>query len=137
MTFLRRFASPAILFLCISLSHAQSAPTVTDANLTFTTIDVPGAVNTNILGINTAGDMVGYYLDTTNGPGTGFLLSGGNFTFFSYPGGDSTEPVGINDSGLISGTAFIAQNTGAVGFLYDGTTFTTIRVPGKQNTLVH
>src|SRR5262245_20028671 len=136
MTFLRRFAFLVILFLCVALIYAQSAPTVADAHFTFTTIDVPGAVNTSILGINSLGRMVGYYEETTNGPGTGFLLSSGNFTFFNYPGSDSTDAFGINDSGLISGTAIVAQRADAVGFLYDGTNFTTIRVPGNA-TFVH
>lgn len=104
-------------------------------NLTFTTIDVPGAVVTNVLGINTAGDVVGNYETTSNGQSHGFLYSGGNFTLFDYPGASSTIAFGINDSGLISGTAYMNQNTTAFGFLYDGVTFTTIRAPGKGATL--
>jgi hypothetical protein len=123
------------VFLCTPLVCAQSKPGT--LNLTLTTIDVPGAMNTSVLGINSAGDMVGYWYNGTGATSTGFLLSGGNFTFFNYPGGDATLGFGINDSGLISGTALIAQDTGSVGFLYDGTTFTTISVRGMQNTLVY
>jgi probable HAF family extracellular repeat protein len=119
------------------VTRAQAPAVGTIASLTFTTIDVPGAMNTNILGINNVGQMVGYYAETTNGPPTGFLLSDGNFTFFNYPGGDSTLAFGINDSGLICGTAYIGQNTGAVGFKYRGTTFHTIRVHNKRYTIVN
>jgi probable HAF family extracellular repeat protein len=137
MNSLPRFALWLIVLVCVSPLHAQSKPVIPEANLTFTTIDVPGAVATDVLGINSAEDMVGYYTQTSNGPGIGFLLSSGNFTFFSYPGGDSTLAVGINDSGLISGTAYIRQYTAAVGFLYNGTTFSTIRARGETATLVH
>jgi uncharacterized membrane protein len=142
MRFVGQLALPLIVLLCVPLINAPlmeaQAPTVVaDANLTFTTIDVPGAMNTNILGINNAGQMVGYYAETTNGPATGFLFSGGNFSFFNYPGGDSTQAFGINDSGLICGTAYVGQNTGAVGFRYRGTTFHTIRVHKKKYTIVN
>ena len=122
------------VFLFNPLISAQSKPET--LNLTFTTIDVPGAMNTVVTAINTSGEMVGYWYNP--GPkATGFLLSGGNFTFFEYPGSGTTEPFGINDSGLISGTAFLFQNTASVGFIYDGTTFTTIRVPARQHTVVY
>src|SRR5437773_12498902 len=83
-----------LLFLCVPLASAQ---------LTYTSIDVPGAGYTSVQGINTAGDMVGYYGNTSNGPFHGFLLRGGNFTFFDYPGAGSTVASKINDSGLIVG----------------------------------
>jgi probable HAF family extracellular repeat protein len=135
MTSLRYITMALVLIGCASLSQAQSTP---DAlNLTFTTIDVPGAVVTNVLGINTAGDVVGTYTTSSNGPGHGFLYSGGNFTLFDYPGASSTLAFGINDSGLISGTAYIKNGTAAVSFLYNGTTFTTVRAPGDSATLAH
>ena len=139
MISLRALALPVILLFCIASIYvpiALAQENFAPPTLTFTTIDVPGAMNTNVLGISSAGQLVGYYATTTTGPASGFLLSGGNFTFFNYPGGYSTEPVGINDSGLISGTAYIAQGTASVGFLYDGTNFTTISVPGRQHTVI-
>lgn len=90
-----------------------------------------------MLGINSAGDMVGYYTQGSSEPATGFIFSGGNFTFFSYPGADSTEAFGINDSGLICGTAYGAPSAAAVGFLYDLANFTTIRIPNESYTIVN
>jgi probable HAF family extracellular repeat protein len=135
MAYLRRFTFSLLLLLCVPLIHAQSNSVVPNANLTFTTINVPGAGVTNVLAINSAGDMVGNYAAAINTPSSGFLFSGEKFTLFDYPGGDSTIAHGINDSGLISGWAYIRQGSAANGFLYDGTTFTTIRVPGKSATL--
>ena len=104
------------------------------AQVTFTTIDVPGAVVTDVLGINNAGDMVGYYANSASGPTHGFLFSDGSFTTLDYPGADSTRAASINDSGQIVGCA-LKGDAAEVGFLYDGGTFTTIRVPGTSATV--
>src|SRR5438132_101753 len=128
----------ALAYLVLSpVLLAQSASTVKQASLTFTTIDFPGQAITNIHGINTAGDMVGNYAATTNLPSHGFLYSNGIFPTIDYPGGDDTLAIGINDSNVISGNALINQSTGAAGFLYDGTKFTTIHAPGQSATLVY
>ncbi len=134
MTSLVRFTAGrfifALLLVCVPLAHAQSASNVTQAQVTFTTIDVPGAGFTSLQGINTAADMVGYYGATSNGPYHGFLLKGGNFTSFDYPGAGSTFASKINDSGLIVG--YTPGGARQHGFVYDGTTFTQIRA-GKNS----
>jgi probable HAF family extracellular repeat protein len=97
---------------------------------TFTTIDVAGWTLNSVNGINTAGDMVGYYgSNVYSTPLSGFLYSNGAFTYFDYPGQSWTIPGGINDSGLIAGYATQVEHerTGAVGFLYDGITFATLQ----------
>jgi len=38
----------------------------------FTSVDIPGAIETVVFGINSAGDIVGLYVDATTGHG--FLL---------------------------------------------------------------
>jgi hypothetical protein len=129
MKSLRSLALFLILLLCVPLTYdslveAQSPSVITTANLTFTTIDVPGAGYTGVFGINTAGDMVGNYGQDTNSDSHGFLYRNGTFTYFDYPGQTVTVPTGINDSGLIVGYA--GQNP-VVGFRYDGTTFTSIQ----------
>ena len=127
MTFLRSLAFALLLSPCPSLL----AQTDITAQLTFTTIDVPGANVTGVSGINTAGDMVGEFGQDNSGPLRGFLYRGGAFTYYSYPGQTVTVPLGINDSGLIVGYA--GQNP-VVGFLYDGTTFTTLHAGGASAT---
>jgi probable HAF family extracellular repeat protein len=134
MAYLRRFAFSLLLLLCVPLIHAQSNAVIPNANLTFTTIDVPGAGITNVLGINSAGSTTGNYAEAIGSPSRGFSFADGNFTLFDYPGGDDTVPVGINDSDLISGSSFIRNYTAIVSFLYDGNSFTTIRAPGKSVT---
>src|SRR5215469_5664576 len=43
----------------------------------YTTINFPGAVNTSASAINNAGDIIGHYQDSANGPQYGFLYSHG------------------------------------------------------------
>jgi hypothetical protein len=131
MRFPRNVALSIAIVFTVVLARAQSNAGA--LSLTFTTIDVPGAVITNILGINTSGEMVGNYSAVSSSPSHGFLYSGGAFTFFDYPEADSTIPHGINDSGLISGCAGLGGGTSIVGFTYNGT-FTTITAPGKADT---
>jgi probable HAF family extracellular repeat protein len=70
----------------------------------FTTIDVPGAVGlTAAQGINSPGQIVGYYSDSS-GSSHGFLLSGGKYTTIDFPNGTNTQADAINDSGQIVGT---------------------------------
>ena len=122
MSFLRRFG----FALLLSLGPLPCAQTPTDisANLTFTTVDVPGAGYTGVWGINKTGDMVGNYGQDDNIDSHGFVYSNGVFTYFDYPGESVTLPTGINDFGVIVGRA--GQNP-VVGFLYDGTSFTNMR----------
>jgi hypothetical protein len=104
------------------------------AQMTFTTIDVPGAKITVADGINTAGDVVGYYGQSSTGPVHGFLLRAGEFAFFDYPGADSTLATAINDSGLIAGYAEFG--TQVKGFLYDGNMFTDVTAGNRSATFV-
>ena len=139
---LRTLLCLAVLLLCavplLVYSKPQAASPQTlhtgNLNLTFTTIDVPGAGITNIQSINSNGAMAGSFGADSFSPGSGFIYANGSFTTFDYPSASSTLGWGINDSGLVSGTAYLNNNTTAVGFLYDGVTFTTLSAPGKSAT---
>ena len=133
MTFYRTLSLLLLIALISTLAPAQSESTVTPANLTFTTIDFPGAVATNVLGINSSGDMVGGY-SGVNLPDHGFLYSGGIFTTIDYPTGWTTMTSGINDSGVIVGQSSSQNLSTTIAFRYDGTTFTRIQVPGADST---
>src|ERR1700674_3268820 len=56
----------------------------------YTQIDVPGAVSTVGLGIDTAGDLVGFYGDAS-GNVDGFLFSGGTYATIDPPGSTITQ----------------------------------------------
>jgi probable HAF family extracellular repeat protein len=104
------------------------------AQVTFTTVDVPGAVVTSVKGINATGEMVGVYGASNNGPVHGFLSSGGNITTIDYPEADTTVVTGINDSGLMVGYAEFSGGLIVHGFSYDMQTFTTFDAPGQPQT---
>jgi len=98
---------------------------------TYTQIDAPGAISTFAYGIDTAGDIVGQYVDCCYSD-HGFLLSGGVYTTIDYPGASVTGLYGMNDLGQFVG---VASNPN-VGFLYASQTqtFTTIAFPKAINT---
>lgn len=97
---------------------------------TYTQIDYPGAVLSVAEGIDTAGDITGWYLDSS-GLAQGFLLTDGVFTVIDKPGSLDTYLFGINDVGQVVGTTH--EGT---GFVYDlqTQTFSPIKYPGAGFT---
>ena len=70
----------------------------------FRPFDVHGQGQTNGIGFNDGGDIVGSYIDA-NGVQHGFLrTSKPQFFTADFPGGDNTSPSGINAQGTIVGT---------------------------------
>ena len=82
---------------------------------TLTTIDVPGAVDTEVHAINPAGAMSGvYFTDTAM---FGFLRSpSGRFTTYSVPG-FGFNSTAMNSAGAITG--FYCDDTGCHGYLWN------------------
>jgi probable HAF family extracellular repeat protein len=99
----------------------------------FTTIDVPGGTASFAIGINDAGQIVGYFDDATGRHG--FLKDGSIYTTVDVPGATRTEANGINSTGQIVG--YFGDATGTHGFLKDGDTFTTLNYPGAGDTLAY
>jgi hypothetical protein len=125
---LRRVLIALTVGLC-TLAFARAA-----SAFTFTTIDEPSATDgTFAEGINSPGDIVGYY---ENGVGSGihgFLLShNGTFTSFDVPGSAVTGTMGfgIDDPGEVVGTFTDDVGFGEHGFfLSKKGNFTTIDEP--------
>lgn len=125
------------LFVLVHSGEAQVSErngTIKVVTPTFTTIDVPGALQTGIAAINSLGTMTGFYaLTTASQYFHSFSLDGGDFAFFDYPGASSTEATGINDSGLIVGFEGDFLDN---GFTFDGTSFTTLTDGSNTRTFV-
>jgi probable HAF family extracellular repeat protein len=105
---------------------------------TFTTLDDPSAVGaTHALGINSTGQIVGYYTDASN-RASGFLYSNGTYTTVIDPSatGD-TVAYGINNAGQIVGRYFDVNPNGLHGFFYSGGTFTTLDDPLGTGTVAN
>lgn len=112
-----------IVGTCIS-SGVQHGFVVTSAG--FSLIDVPGAVSTRALGINSFGQVVGSYLGP-DGIAHGFMDDAGQFTTIDQPGTNTqTVLAGINDSRQIAG---FADRSGGV---YTGGLF--LAIPGAIST---
>lgn len=81
-----------------------------------------GALGSEAIGVDTAGDVVGRYVGLM--PGTfqptdhGFVGQNGAYSTLDEPGAISTELVSITDGGLIGGTAHTSPTEGH-GFIYD------------------
>jgi hypothetical protein len=98
-------------------------------------VDVPGAVDTYVSGINNFGDMVGGY-DFGNPINIGFLLRNGKFSALKDPPGSAPQqnfPTAINDLGWISGSFFDVASV-EHGYVLRGGAFTTVDFPGETVT---
>jgi uncharacterized membrane protein len=93
---------------------------------TYTQIDYPGATLTLVSGVNSAGDVVGGYVDASNNY-HGFLLSDGVYTTIDDPDLPNAFAYGINDVGQIVG-----NDSSNSSYLYQiaTQTFIPISFPG-------
>jgi uncharacterized membrane protein len=106
----------------------------------YTTIDYPGALCTQVFGMNSAGDVVGTAAFLVDCSGTAF-----SFVFHvksqtltvlpTFPGADATAAVGVNHSGSIVGFAGDGTTTTGVGFILKGGAFRVFEHPGSVQTL--
>jgi hypothetical protein len=122
----------ALILSCtaVPLVRAQQAvttiqlPNGRNAQITFTTIDVPGAGVTSVNGINGTGEIVGNYGQSTSTARHSFAYTGGVFTYFDCPGASFTIARAVNDAGLVVGYAEFQGGLIVRGFTYDGSKFT-------------
>ncbi len=87
-----------------------------------------GFAGTQAMGINSSGEVVGYY-SAANSAFEGFLYNNGVYTTLSdpsYPA--STAPFAINDSGVIAGEIFLSP-TDTEGFVLSGGVYTILQDP--------
>jgi probable HAF family extracellular repeat protein len=81
----------------------------------FTTLAYPGALATQPTGINSAGDIVGTWVDSQTIP-RAFLLKDGIYANVSYPFAAQTFISGINDSDDMVGWAFNVEGASSFSF---------------------
>ena len=131
-------ALAAAILVSTPATATSASPLAGYASGTYTTINYPGAVDTDISGINNLGMMVGYYIDTA-GVNHGFIYQHGTFTSFNDPNagtakGQGTQGSAINDSGTIVG-AYIDAKNNYHGFMDRGGPFTTLDGPADATGL--
>jgi hypothetical protein len=101
----------------------------------YTNENFPGSVQTQVTGINNAGNTVGFWVDG-NGNNFGFANWNGVFTSYKDPNtgtGTVNQLLGLNDQGIAVGF-LTASNGPVVGFLLKGKTFTEFDFPQSTNT---
>ena len=93
------------------MSGSEAVPFAADpshgfvlANGVYKTIDYPNAFGTSLNDINSAGVIVGSWIDG-NGAGGGFLVVKGKIKNVLGPHGETTAVNGINDNGYVTGTS--------------------------------
>jgi uncharacterized membrane protein len=94
----------AVVALAATMGAAQAT------TYSFTTIDVPGASNTFVTGINNDGELVGFI--NSGGSTVGFVRApDGTVTTFTDPaaGGGPINAYGINDGGQVVGPCCVDQ----------------------------
>jgi len=102
---------------------------------TLTTFDGPsGSSSIAAYGINTAGLVVGWYLDSTGTPQS-FAYAKGKFSPVAFPGAAYTEANGVNDPGWIVGQFFDTAGV-AHGFYWDTKKYHQVDIPGASWTSV-
>lgn len=110
-------------FFLVLLAVSQFAFTQT---FTYKAVNIPGATETQVRGVNSSGEIVGFYKTTScvetniqfpNCPVHGFKITNGVITKLLVPHSTWTDIMGVNDYGDLVGFA-ITSNTGAHGFLW-------------------
>jgi hypothetical protein len=88
-------------------------------------------------GLNSRGDVVGYWYSGVDHNTHGYVYRDGAFTNIDAPfdGAGNTRLTGINDWGDIVGTYEVGIHT--FGFLYDGSVFTTLDLNGGVPTSIN
>ncbi len=98
----------------------------------FQTFNGPGGANSEVWGINNAGDVVGYYVGANGNLGFEYNPSTQAYTSLAGPTGASdVQAFGINDNGVIVGTYRDNSNV-THGFVFANGNYQTIDGPGAQ-----
>jgi probable HAF family extracellular repeat protein len=95
-------------------------------------LTVPGSTLAAATGINTPGQIVGYYVDNA-GSAHGFLDDKGTVTSINCPGATGTIVFDINDSGQFAGT-YVGTGNDQHGFVDRAGVCIPIDFPGAVNT---
>lgn len=106
------------------------------AGQTFTSLDIPGAISTTAIGLNSANDYCGS-VDDGSGVMQAFVSSAGQLTEFVLPGATFTSANAINDLDSVAGVYQLgsANNHGFVRDAAGSLTY-PIDYPGATSTIL-
>jgi uncharacterized membrane protein len=126
-----KYCKPLLSILGFAFASlvAATAADVPALTFKFTTINVPGAIQTAPSGVNNLGVTVGVYQDK-NLDWHGYILDGKNLTKLDDPNGINTGVGGLNPNGAVAVVGSYLNSGGMwVGFLYKNGKFTDIAGP--------
>ena len=93
---------------------------------TFTTLDFPGAIDTQIFDINNKGEIAGAY-STPDGY-HGLLYQDGELASFNAPGSTLTYALAINNAGHVAG---LFSKNELFAFVYENQSFQGLSIPAS------
>jgi len=82
----------------------------------FETFTIPLSVQAQATGINKAGSVCGFSIDS-KGMNHGWLLVQGQYTVLNYPGSTGTQALGLNNKGMVVGS-YTDKSNNSHGFTY-------------------
>jgi hypothetical protein len=108
------------------------APATRAGTYTFETLNNPGDPAFNqLLGINNAGKIAGYFGDGVSVPNKGYtLVPPSSYTNENFPGSVQTQVTGLNNATPATTVGFYIDNSGNnIGFVDQGGTFSSVSDP--------
>jgi len=121
-----------------SAHRGQPAPaTPASSQYRLVTIDAPGAVETDAIGVNNTGQVTGFYVDAAGNP-HGFLWQNGGLQTVDHPGAPLALLGHVTDWGLIIGNYGTLTSQHAATYYTRLATWTTLPdVPGRPGNVGH
>jgi probable HAF family extracellular repeat protein len=98
----------------------------------FTTIDPPDSTFTVARGIDDAGRIVGFYVDSSGLEARGFLRDARGYRALDFPGATGTAAFGVSVTRIVGG--YSDPDTLIHGFVLRNGVYTSIDVPGAVGT---
>lgn len=120
-----------------AMAFALLAPAVKAGSYTFQTLNNSGDPAFNqLLGINNAGTIAGYFGDGSSVPNKGYtLVPPSSYTNENFPGSVQTQVVGINNAGPPANTVgfYIDGSGNNIGFVDQGGSFSSVNDPSTAS----
>jgi hypothetical protein len=108
----------------------------TDTNGVIVEINPAGASFTQIVGIDSAGAIVGTYAGSDDNNPQGFIDSNGTITTIAISGSSVNEAVGVSAAGVVAGT-YVDSSGDSHGYTYDAGAVAYVNVTGATDTSVN
>ena len=115
----------AIFLGCAATGFCQTSTSIA---FEYAKVAYPGALLTQVNGINNNNVIVGSYFDSASVE-HGFVYRNGKFSAFDFPGATASEVLGVNDLGDIVGTYQLSGALNFHGFIRRNGAFKTLDDP--------